>query len=178
MKREKVIYLGLILLIGYLVLIDKNTFYKADNLTKTFSLSELKLTKIDVPCEVYLTKGENKKMVIEAPENMLDRITSKQNNGILTVSASNERKLFGLFSVNSKLTEKVKIFVNHDQLDRIIVSDQAKIISVDYHPISFQASNNTQEENEFVFNVSYPSVRISELGLIDLVPLFFSQSSI
>ena len=175
MKREKIIYLGLTLLIGYLVIIDKNLINKADQETKTYSLSELKLTKIDVPCEVYLTKGQNQKMVIEAPENMFHRINSKTNNGILTISTSMERKLFGVFNVKDKLTDRVKIFINHDQLDRIIVSDQAKIISVDYKPISFHAANEQEQSDKQIFKVSLPEVHFAELGLIDVIPLILSN---
>ncbi len=175
MKREKIIYLGLTLLIGYLVIIDKNLINKAEQETKTYSLSELKLTRIDVPCEVYLTEGQNQKMVIEAPENLFHRINSKTNNGILTISASLDRKLFGLFNVKDKLTDRVKIFINHDQLDRIIVSDQAKIISVDYKPIGFHASNEQEQIEKKFFNVSLPEVHFAELGLIDVIPLILNS---
>ena len=175
MQREKAIYLGLILVIAYLVLIDKNVLYKSESLTKTFNLSELRLTRIDVPCEVYLTSGENKKMVIEAPENVIDRITSISNNGVLTISAATERKVFGFFKVKDQMENKIKIFVNHDQLDRIIVNENATIISVDYKPISFRASSEATSEEDTKVTFTMANIHLSKLGLIDILPLLVSD---
>ena len=176
MKREKIIYLGLILLIAYLTIIERSVIFSSENTTKTFNLSELELTRIDVPCEIYLTKGDNEKLVIEAPNNILNRIVSNENNGILTIAAPIQKKVFGIFNLNEQVTGKIRIFINHNQLERIIVNENAKIISVDYKPISLQASSELKGNQNHIFSVKMPSIKLSRIGLIDLLPIILSKA--
>ncbi len=173
MKKEKLIYLGLTFLILLLTLSDNNIFLGEANSKKIYNLVDLKLTRIDMSCEVYLTKGENKKLIIEAPENIIKKINTSEENGILTIGMPIINKFFGLIKIKNNEANKVKIFVNHDQLDRIIVSDQAKIISLDYKPMSYQASVE-QSQNKGFRNLNLSLLRLTNVGLIDLAAFIVS----
>ena len=175
MKREKFIYLGLISLIIYLAIIDKNIFGSNELSTKVFDLDKIELTQIDVSCEVYLTKGDNEKLVIEAPEKIIGKIYTSEKNGILKIGGPVIHKFFGLLKVGrSNTSDNIKIYVNHNQLDRIIISEQAKIISIDYKPMSFHAS--TYEENEEHLNkFDVSQLRLSNMGLIHIFAMVLNR---
>lgn len=174
MKREKLIYLALISLIVYLALIDKNIFGNGDPITKTYDLAKINLTQIDLNCEVYLTRGDNKKLVIEAPPKILNKLSTIESNGILKIGGPIVYNFFGLVKVNTPPADKIKIFINHNQLDRIIVSDDAKIISVDYKQMSYHASNYDEPENRSP-KFDFKELSLSNLGLINIFSVIMND---
>lgn len=149
MQKEKLIYICLALIIAVLLFLDGGFSFSGKNVSKIYNLSELKLTRIDLPCEVYITRGENEKLVVEAPKDVLDRLDINQNNGILSIgSETGGFNLLGFIKRTLNLSDEVKIYINHSQLDRIIVNNQATIISVDYKKPTYFQANSLKDEDQ------------------------------
>lgn len=147
MKKEKLVYIGLALIIAVMLFLDGGFTFSGEKISRVYNLTDLDLTQIDIQCEVYIARGNNEKLVLEAPDNVLKQLDITQNNGILSISKkTRSNHLFSFITKNLKPTGEVKIYINHSQLDRIIVNNEARIISVDYKQAQYHANSYQQEE--------------------------------
>lgn len=149
MRKEKLIYAGLFVAIIAMLLTDNNFSFFNRSTSQVFNLAEFKLTRIDLECEVFITQGTNEKLVVEASNDVMKSLEINQANGILSISNKKGFSLFGFAKNYLHSPEKVKIYINHSQLDRIIVNNQATIISVDYKPVQSQVCTNNEDKNKY-----------------------------
>ncbi len=169
MRKEKLIYAGLFVAIIAMLLTDNNFSFFSHSTSRVFNLAEFKLTRINLECEVFITHGANEKLVVEASNDMMKHLEINQANGILSISNKKRFSLFGFAKNYLNTTDRVKIYINHSQLDRIIVNNQATIISVDYKPIRSQVCTNNEDRDTYdderpsknVFSALVKAVNIS-----------------
>lgn len=147
MRRETLIYIGLILAIACLIFVDNNRLLGGMEVEKVFDLNQYDLTQIDLDCEVYVTEGENGKLVLQADEATAEKLVTSDENGILSIKQPNKNLLLKWFDFSGLAHQKVKIYINHDQLDKIRISDRATIISMDYSRNKIPSYNRADNFN-------------------------------
>lgn len=168
MRKEKIIYTSLAVIIAVMLFLDGSFSLSDKRTAQVFNLGDFKLTRIDLQCEVYITQGNNEKLVVEGPDDLLNKLSIDQNNGILSISGNaGEKSFFGLINNPLKFNERVKIYINHSQLDRIIVNNEATIISVDYKPVRYQAKNYAHTDAKPAY---FRFVKLLHLDLEDFLP--------
>ena len=140
MKRERLIYACLLIVICTLVFADQKIFSLNKNDQRVYDLSELRLTSIHVNCDIYVVRGQNKKMVIEGSTQDLNVLDINNLNGVLTVTNQNQSILSKiLFGVEEKLA--IKIYINHNDLDKIWIAEKANVISRDFDSYDAKITN-------------------------------------
>lgn len=149
MRKEKLIYAGLFVAIIAMLLTDNNFSFFSRSTSRVFNLAEFKLTRIDLECEVFITRGNNEKLVVEASDDIMKNLEINQSNGILSISNKKGFSLFGFAKNYLNSPEKIKIYINHSQLDRIIVNNQATIISVDYKSVQSQVCTSNEVDSKY-----------------------------
>jgi hypothetical protein len=90
MKREFFYYIILLFLITGLIFIEISSSNKDDvHISKVIDVQNFEKLDIDLICNIYVSIGEEQRVVLEGPEEYLNKIETELDNGILKLTESN-----------------------------------------------------------------------------------------
>jgi hypothetical protein len=147
MKKEIIYYLVLLILISGLIFIEtKNDDQDEVNISKVIDVKDFQKLDIDVNCNVYVSIGEEQRVVLEGPEQYLNKIETSFENGILKLSEKTPGILGG-FLKSGESTESINLYLKLTSTDQLVTPMKGNLITNE------STLNNLQELNyELSFN--------------------------
>lgn len=154
MKKELIYYSLLIAVIAVLLFFETNLFN--DNtqfISKVVDVESFEKLDIDLDCNIYVSLGEEQKVVFEGPAKYLDKVQTNLDNGVLKISCSKPGFFAELFDNKSDKTGEVNIYVKLTDADQLIMPKKGNLISNEtFHLIERKSSNL------FSFNYNVESI--------------------
>ncbi len=134
MKGELKFYASLIVAISILILLDSNVFHRNSDhslLTKVIDVSAIQKLQIDLPCNIYIAKGEKEKLVFEGPANSLNNIEAVVEKGTLKISEKPNINVVNFLRRKLKLNDQINIYINLPDLNKLDIASNAKVFSAE-----------------------------------------------
>jgi hypothetical protein len=130
MKKEIFYYLILIFVIAGLMLLEINVpDSERVNISKVIDVDRFEKLDIDLACNIYVSIGEEQKVVLEGPEQYLNHIEAHLENGILRLSEKSAGMFGGIFNVNHKSAKEVNIYLQLTAADQLISPKKGNLIT-------------------------------------------------
>lgn len=126
MKKELIYYallaLVIIALIAYQVISTKNE-------SRIIKVEAFEKIKVEVDCQIFVSRGEEQKVVIEGPAPYLDRIEVQMDHGMLVLSEKEQGLTSQIFGTYGQKQEKISLYLRIRSNDELIVPDKTRLIS-------------------------------------------------
>jgi hypothetical protein len=128
MKREIFYYAVLLFIIAGLIFIETNTNDKSDvNISKVIDVESFQRLDIDLICNIYVSIGDEQRVVLEGPENYLNQIETKFENGVLKLT----EKAPGIFKslLGRSDGHQINLYLKLTSADQLIKSTKSTLIT-------------------------------------------------
>jgi hypothetical protein len=112
MQQTKAILLAFLILTGPLAMAQRTTL----------NVEEFSGVSLGLPAQLYVKQGNTPSVVIEASEQVQERIRTSVKNGVLTIRQNDDWKWWNNWS-----DKKVKIYITNPSFDHISVSGSGDI---------------------------------------------------
>jgi len=137
MKKEIIYYTVLLLLISGLIFIETNTSDDSEvNISKVIDVEGFKKLDIDLICNIYVSIGDEQRVVLEGPEQYLNKIETKLEGGVLKLSEKAPGFIKGLLESGSK-DQSINLYLKLTSADQLITPTKGTLItnesSLDFH---------------------------------------------
>jgi hypothetical protein len=137
MKKEIIYYTVLLFLISGLIFIETNTSEKGEvNISKVIDVDEFKKLDIDLICNIYVSIGEEQRVVLEGPEQYLNKIETKFEDGILKLTEQTPGLINNLLEKGSK-DQSINLYLQLTSADQLVTPTKGNLItnesSLDFH---------------------------------------------
>ena len=130
MKKEFNYYSVLTLVIALLLAFETNLFDDRTKLvSRVIDIENFEKLDIDLDCDIFVSLGEEQKVVFEGPLNYLNRVQTKLENGVLTISCRKPGVISQWFFPKEKDTESVSIYIKLTHADQLIMPKKGHLIS-------------------------------------------------
>lgn len=129
MKKELIHYSILTLVIAGLLFFETNIFNNKKNVSKVVQISSFDKLNIDLDCNIYVSLGEEQKVVFEGPKHALDRVETQMENGVLTISAQKIGLFAELFKSKDLQTESLNVYIKLTDTAQLITPKKGNLIS-------------------------------------------------
>ena len=126
MKKEFIYYAVLSFVIFSLVIVEFGKSDEKINASKIIDVASFEKLDVDLHCNIYVSIGDQQKVVFEGPEKFLNLIEAKLENGILKISSKQKSVFAGL--VDSQ-KEPVNLYVRLTCRDQLITPKTGTLIS-------------------------------------------------
>ena len=130
MKKELIYYSILTIVIALLLFFETDLFN--DNtkfVSKIVKFEAFEKLDIDLECDIFVSLGEEQKVVFEGPANYLSKVQTIMDNGVLRISCKKPGLIANLFNINSEESESVKIYIKLTSADQLIMPKKGNLIS-------------------------------------------------
>ena len=105
MKKEIIYYSILTLAIALLLVFETNLFSEESKyVSKVVEVEEFERLDIDLDCDIYVSLGEEQKVVFEGPAAFLDQVETQLVNGVLKITHKQPGLLSKIFGDESEET--------------------------------------------------------------------------
>ena len=146
MKKEIIYYTVLLFLISGLIFIETNTSEKGEvNISKVIDVDEFKKLDIDLICNIYVSIGEEQRVVLEGPEQYLNKIETTFEDGILKLTEKTPGLINNLLEKGSK-DQSINLYLKLTSADQLVIPTKGNLItnesSLDFHIKEQQLSFN------------------------------------
>ena len=132
MKKELFYYSILILVIAGLLLSETLVFStKTENASKVIQFDDFNKLDIDLACTLYVSIGDEQKIVIEGPEKYLDLLETKMDDGILKISCKKIGLLSHLFGPDATDEQSLNVYIKLTSADQLITPKKGNLISIE-----------------------------------------------
>jgi len=148
MKREIVYYS--ILTLGIIALLFFETdLFRAETTTETRVIKGVAFDKLDIDldCNIFVSLGDEQKVVLEGPAYYINNVKTSTENGVLKISRKAPGLFASLFASDQEAEETAKVYVKLTSVDQLMKPDKANVISnealkyVEYHRNSLFSLN-------------------------------------
>jgi hypothetical protein len=117
-----------VFIISGLIFIEMNT--KADgevNISKVIDVESFQKLDIDLMCNIYVSIDDEQRVVLEGPENYLNQIETRFENGVLTLT----EKTSGIFSGLPGQSQggEVNLYLKLTSADQLMKPPKATLIT-------------------------------------------------
>jgi hypothetical protein len=130
MKKEIIYYLLLIFVIVGLIVFETNKpGGKSIHISKVIDAERFDKLDIDLVCNIYVSIGEEQKVVLEGPEQSLNQIEARLENGILKLFEKTPGMLSSLFTVNQKSSGEVNLYLQLTAADQLLSPKKGNLIT-------------------------------------------------
>lgn len=130
MKKEILYYSILVLFICSLLFFETNLFRSSSqNYSKIIDVETFEKLDIDLACNIYVSIGEEQKIVFEGPKKYLDLIETKLENGVLKISAKEPWIFAEFFGKNSHKSESLNLYIKLTDTNQLITPIKGNLIS-------------------------------------------------
>ncbi len=130
MRKELIYYSILTLIIAGLLFFETNIIgFNSENITKVIKISNWEKLDIDLACNIYVSVGDEQKVVFEGPARYIERVETHLENGILKISAKEVSFFSQLFRGNSADIESLNVYIKITDADQLITPRRGNLIS-------------------------------------------------
>lgn len=155
MSKEARLFFLIILFITILIFIQFNPIASRKSVqTKVLKLPEINQMDINIPYNVYLVEGETNSMVIEGPEDLIEKISVVMDDTTLNIHRKGNQWLEDLIHIIWVPESKINVYVTVKDLSEVKIKSRGKF--------SFQRA---KEDSPIGWMIGYPMNRnkISEI---------------
>lgn len=130
MKKEILFYFILILVISSLLFFETNLFKSsAENYSKIIEVESFEKLDIDLACNIYVSIGDEQKIVFEGPEKYLNLVETTLENGVLKISARDAGIFSALFGTNNNNDESLNLYIKLTDTNQLLTPKKGNLIS-------------------------------------------------
>jgi len=126
MKKELIYYIFLGLVVVGLIIYE---VFKSNKESRIIQVESFEKVKVDLDCQVFVSLGEEQKVVLEGPSPYLDRIEVHMEEGILQISEKTQGLTSQMFGTFGRKKEKVCLYLRLKRADQLIVPNKDNLIS-------------------------------------------------
>lgn len=166
MKREMIFYSILTLVIAVLLFFETDLLpLKSQQATKVIDVASFEKLDIDLECNIYVSLGDQQKVVFEGPAQLLQRVKTELNNGVLTITERSPGVFAQLFGMQPAKYDELNIYVNLTSTGQLIVPKKGNLISNE----TFLYFNQGESRSTISLEIKY-LLRLlgSQLGVIKI----------
>ena len=129
MKKEARFYIALIALIAALLMLDRPFTYNPDEpATRVLPVAEFDSLKIEWPCTIYITNGDQNSVILEGDSRVIDRIEASLEDGVLRINRRGIDRLIGKLTGNTAFGKPVNIYIKLARKTAVTASEKAHVI--------------------------------------------------
>lgn len=130
MKRELIYYSILTLVIAALLFFETDLLrLKSQHSTKVIDIESFEKLDIDLDCNIYVSLGEEQKVVFEGPAQLLQRVQTEMQNGVLTITERSPSFFAQLLGVEPSEHNDLNVYINLTSADQLISPKKGNLIS-------------------------------------------------
>lgn len=130
MKKELIYYSILTLIIALLLVFETNLFEdKTKLISRVIETEAFEKLDIDLDCNIYVSLGDEQKVVFEGPSAYLKRVDTTLKNGVLTISCKRPGLIAEWFNSREEDPESVNVYVKLTHANQLIVPRRGNVIS-------------------------------------------------
>lgn len=130
MKKEILFYFILILVISSLLFFETNLFKSnTQNFSKIIEVESFEKLDIDLACNIYVSIGEEQKIVFEGPKKYLNLVETRLENGVLKISAREAWIFPELFGTNNRNSETLNLYIKLTDTNQLLAPRKGNLIS-------------------------------------------------
>lgn len=130
MKKELIYYSILTLGIALLLFFETNLFRdNTDLVSKVVDTVAFDKLDIDLDCNIYVSLGDEQKVVFEGPAKYLDRVETRMENGVLKVFCRKPGLLAELLNTDDEKQGPVNVYVKLTHADQLIMPKNGNLIT-------------------------------------------------
>lgn len=130
MKKEILYYSVLLIVISSLLFFETDLFNgNKQNYSKVIDIESFEKLDIDLACNIYVSIGEEQKVVFEGPEKYVNLIEAKLENGILKISAKEVGIISKLFGTNNQQEESLNLYIKLTDVNQLLTPKKGNLIS-------------------------------------------------
>ncbi len=156
MRNETIYYSLLLIIIAGLTLfrfLDSGDPDKNDN--KIIVFESFQKLRIDLNCNVYVSIGDEQKVVCEGPHNLLNDIETRLENDILLIQKKNDGFFKKWFTFKKSDMSKINLYVKLKDTKHLITPVKGNIISQEsFYPEAFEEKEPEINLSEFIRIIS------------------------
>ena len=130
MKKELIYYSVLTIVIALLLAFETNLFEDETGLvSKVIDIESFEKLDIDLDCDIYVSLGEEQKIVFEGPSKYASRVVTKLKDGVLTISCKKAGLLSQWISPDEEVPQSVSLYIKLTDSDQLIMPEKGTLIS-------------------------------------------------
>lgn len=130
MKKEILYYSILLIVISSLLFFETDLFDgRPQTYSKIIDVEYFDKLDIDLACNIYVSIGEEQKIVFEGPERYINLIETSLENGVLKISAKEVGLLRSLFRANGPNAESLNLYINLTDTNQLLTPKRGNLIS-------------------------------------------------
>ncbi len=127
MKKELIYYSIFALVISSLLIFEiRNSDL---NYSKVIDVEVFEKLNVDLACNIYVSIGDEQKLVVEGPENYLDLVEVKLEHGILIITEKKASFFSGLFGPKISNPEELNLYVKLTDACQLMPPKKGNLIS-------------------------------------------------
>ncbi len=128
MKKEIIYYTILLFLISGLIFIETNTSDDSKvKISKVIDVERFQKLDIDLICNIYVSIGDEQRVVLEGPEDYLNNIETKFENGILKLTEKSSGIIEGLLAKSKE--HPINLYLKLTSADQLITPTKGTLIT-------------------------------------------------
>lgn len=128
MKREIFYYVVLLFIISGLIFIEMSTEDDGEvNISKVIDVQTFQKLDIDLICNIYVSIGDEQRVVLEGPENYLNQIETNFEDGVLKLT----EKAPGIFSglLGQSKGNEINLYLKLTSADQLMKPTKGTLIT-------------------------------------------------
>lgn len=130
MKKEILYYSVLLIVISSLLFFETDLFEGSPRTySKIIDVEYFDKLDIDLACNIYVSIGDEQKIVFEGPKKYIDLVEATFENGILKISAKEGGLLRELLGTNNPDAESLNLYINLTDTNQLITPKKGTLIS-------------------------------------------------
>lgn len=130
MKKEILYYSILTIIIASLLFFETNIFSgNTENTSKIIDVESFDKLDIDLACNIYVSIGDEQRVVFEGPESYLKQVETSFENGILKISCKKTGVFASLFGLKESDSESINVYVKLTNANQLIAPKKGNLIS-------------------------------------------------
>lgn len=132
MKKEILYYTILLVVIVSLIAFETSNISKSDSdvhISKVIDVEAFDKLDIDLQCNIYVSIGDEQRVVLEGPEIHLNRIESRLENGVLKLTEQAPGFLRDLLSNKNTGEFQVNLYLKLTSADQLMMPKNGKLIT-------------------------------------------------
>ena len=130
MKKEILYYSILLIIISTLLFFQTDLFDgNTQKYSKVINIESFDKLDIDLACNIYVSIGEEQKVVFEGPEKYVSLVETKLENGILKISAREAGIFSKLFRTKNHEAESLNLYIKLTDANQLLTPKKGNLIS-------------------------------------------------
>lgn len=128
MKKEIFYYAVLLFIISGLIFIEMSTKEDGEvNISKVIDVESFQKLDIDLICNIYVSIGDEQRIVLEGPENYLNLIETRFENGTLKLT----EKTSGIFKslLSQSKSDEINLYIKLTSADQLMQPTKGTLIT-------------------------------------------------